>query len=119
MAEPAHPTSRWRDLTRVLQWLRPHWRVQVGLLGLMAVGTGLSLAHPWLLKLVFDQVFGHGRYDLLPWLALGIAASAIAGAGGVFAYALVHAKPAAVGNRAHREAAPPRESVRSRLVCSW
>ncbi len=79
MTEPTTP-SRWRDLLRVLAWLRPHWRTQVGLLGLMAVGTGLSLAYPWLLKLVFDQVFGRGRYELLPWLALGIAASAVAGA---------------------------------------
>lgn len=78
MTEPL--PSRWRDLLRVLGWLRPHWRVQLGLLGLMALGTALSLAYPWLLKLVFDQVFGRGRYDLLLWLALGIAASAVAGA---------------------------------------
>ncbi len=72
--------SRWHELLRVLSWLRPHWRVQVGLLGLMALGTGLSLAYPWLLKLVFDQVFARDRYELLPWLAAGIAASAVAGA---------------------------------------
>ena len=81
MADPRADMSRWRELARVLAWLRPHWRVQAGLLGLMAAGTGLSLAYPWLLKLVFDQVFGRGRYELLPWLAVGIAASAVAGAG--------------------------------------
>jgi len=68
------------DLLRALRWVLPYWRTQLALLALMAAGTALSLLYPWLLKLVFDQVFGAGRFDLLPWLAGGIALSAILGA---------------------------------------
>ena len=75
MSEP----STMHDLRRVLAWVRPYWRTHVGLLALMAVGTGLGLLYPWLLKLVFDQVFGEGRFGLLPGLAAGIAVSALAG----------------------------------------
>jgi len=74
-------TDRIRgDLARALRWVLPYWRIQLALLLLMAAGTALSLLYPWLLKLVFDQVFGDGRYDRLPWLAGGIALSAILGA---------------------------------------
>ena len=87
MTEPARV-----DLARALRWVLPYWRIQLALLALMAAGTSVSLLYPWLLKLVFDQVFEGGRFDLLPWLAGGIALSAILGAllGGLSAWQQTH-----------------------------
>lgn len=72
--------STWRIALRALGWLRPHARAQAFVLGVMVVGTALSLVYPLLVRGVFDEVFERGRWGLLPWLALGIAVTAGTGA---------------------------------------
>ena len=60
---------------RLLQALRPYrWRVLAGL-ACLAVGTPLSLVHPWIWKYVVDDVVLAGRPDrLLPALAVMLGA---------------------------------------------
>lgn len=76
----ASNVSTWRIALRALGWLRPHARAQAVVLGVMLVGTALSLVYPLLVRGVFDEVFERGRWGLLPWLALGIASTSGAGA---------------------------------------
>ncbi len=59
---------------RLIGWfyrtLAPHWpKVLVSVLA-MLLGTAADLYPPVITKYVFDDVLGHGRYQLLPRLAL-------------------------------------------------
>ncbi len=67
------------DWGRVFRYLLPYWRAEVLLLGMMAVGIGLSLVYPLLMREIIDRVIEGGEGDLLLPLAGGILAATAGG----------------------------------------
>ena len=58
------------DLARVLRWIRPYWRQEVLLFGLLLLGAGAGLAAPFVIGWIVDHVFVGENFDKLPVLAV-------------------------------------------------
>ena len=71
-----HTPVAW---TRVFAWLLPYWRAEVLLLVGMAVGIGLSLVYPLLMREIVDDVVGLQDTRRLVRLALWILAATAGG----------------------------------------
>lgn len=64
----------WTE-AKILIWSY-RWRLLLGL-GLMLVSRAAGMVLPYSTKFLVDNVFGRGQYDLLKWIALAVALSAI------------------------------------------
>nr|HMN62013.1 ABC transporter ATP-binding protein [Anaerolinea sp.] len=69
-AEHQGQAFNWRVTARLLQFLRPHWRVLILAFLAMLGATGLTLLIPYLLKVAIDQNIGGGDYPGLVRTAL-------------------------------------------------
>jgi len=67
------------DWPRVFRYLLPYWKAEAALLVMMAVGIGLSLVYPLLMREIIDRVIQGGEGDLLIPLAGGILAATAGG----------------------------------------
>ncbi len=63
---------RRKVLTRLLAYLKPYWRVAVGIGMLMLFGTGGPLSPPYLAKVLIDDVLVTQKYGLLGWIVLAM-----------------------------------------------
>jgi len=68
----------WRVVVRLLAYLRPYWRRMALAFGAMLVGSALTLAAPYLVKIAIDQYIARGDAYGLTRIAL-LTASAFAG----------------------------------------
>ena len=95
-------TSVWAyfsDLPKVLPYLRPYWKLEVGSIVLLGLTSVLSLAAPWPLAIILDSVLGangkHGKPLPGPVSWLGGLGTywilALVVAGGLLITALQHA----------------------------
>ena len=53
-----------------LKFLKPYWVHQSVVFVLMILGTVSSLAFPYIMKIIIDDVFPNKDYDLLIWILL-------------------------------------------------
>src|SRR6201990_2104498 len=67
-------SGAWQE-AKVLIW-NYRWRLVLGSL-LMILSRGAGFVLPYSTKILVDNVFGRGQYDLLKWIALGVAISTI------------------------------------------
>lgn len=67
---PGPPVASWRTYGRLMPFLRPYIRPLVLVLVISLFGTALSLAQPYLSKLLIDQALLRGDMDALTQIAL-------------------------------------------------
>lgn len=65
----------WHIISRLLEFLRPHWRRLLGALVLMLIASGLTLLTPYLIKVAIDQHIVQGETDGLTSIAFITAAT--------------------------------------------
>ena len=81
------PKTWWffRDLPRIFPYLRPYWKLGVGSVAMVVVGSLVGLAMPWPLAILVDSVLGDeplpsllqpiagglGTYGLLAFIVVG------------------------------------------------
>jgi ABC-type multidrug transport system fused ATPase/permease subunit len=85
-------TSAWRAWWRLRPFVAPHRRAILLSLLLLAGTAGIELLKPWPLKLVLDDVVGHGDLEGRELSILSVAVAlvvAVALLGGLFDYLLV------------------------------
>lgn len=79
---PPPPVASWRTYGRLLPFLRPYIRPLMLVLAVSLLGTGLSLAQPYLSKLLIDKALV--RRDMQALIEISLLMIAV----GVFAYAV-------------------------------
>ncbi len=57
-SEEPTPRAAWRRELKLLRYARPHWRGFSGMVCAALVGVAASLARPWPLKVLIDNVIG-------------------------------------------------------------
>ncbi|MEV2276749.1 ABC transporter ATP-binding protein [Nocardiopsis sp. NPDC049922] len=62
---------------RIISYARPHWRAIASYLLVTAVGAGIVVANPLLLKAIIDQGILPGNRSLVVWLAVAAAGLAV------------------------------------------
>lgn len=70
---PGIPFAKYK---RALSFLAPHWQRFIPLFGLNLVSTAVTLAQPYLTKLLIDDALAHRDFRSLEWFALLMAVCA-------------------------------------------
>jgi subfamily B ATP-binding cassette protein MsbA len=68
------PGGQRRKATRVIRYLRPYWRLELGIAFLMAIVASLSLVDPLAMKILIDEVIIDRNVGLLNVIAIALVA---------------------------------------------